>query len=86
MSSCVSFSYIFYSEITSNQMFFFNLEQYVVMSNRFILPIAIDSIRAGGRRITAAQTLSLQRPSRHYGREDLGQAGHESARRFDIKE
>jgi len=59
MSICEAYSYIFYSEITSNQMFFFFiLEQYVVMSNRFIRPIVIDSIGVEGRRIRAAQTIS----------------------------
>ena len=59
MFICVAFSYIFYSEITSNQMFFFILEQYVGICKRFILPIVIDCICFGGRRIRAAQTLLL---------------------------
>ena len=46
-------------------MFFFILEQYVVMSHRFILAIVIDYIHFGERRIRAAQTISLQRPSGH---------------------
>jgi len=58
MSICEAYSYIIYSEITSNQMFFFILEQYVVMSNRFIMPNVIDSIGVGGWRIRAAQTIS----------------------------
>ena len=38
------------------------------MSNRFILPIALDFIRVGGQRIRAARTLSLQRQPVHWGK------------------
>jgi len=44
----------------------FILEQYMVMSNRFILPIVMDLMRFGGQRIRAAQTPSPQRPPRHW--------------------
>ena len=66
MSTCVAFSYTFYAEITSNQMFLLILEQYVVMYICFILPIVIDCVHLGGRRIRVAQTLSLPHPPRHW--------------------